>query len=135
MFPLTKLEALEICRDMWTWLAKNPMASKADYLRAHPTVPQDMESDCSCCQYSLQENKRAGGAWYNCSTCPLIKFFRIGVSRISENYTESTCMASAYGRWARASYDRGNDMDARRAAAQSIADAAQAEIDKPSGSQ
>ena len=46
---LTKRKALEICRELWLWLADNPEKSKDDWPGWKEYWP--MISGCPCCEY------------------------------------------------------------------------------------
>jgi hypothetical protein len=51
---LTKRKALEICRDLWLWLADNPDQEKGEW----PDWEEhgDMDNFCPCCEYFLLTN-------------------------------------------------------------------------------
>lgn len=46
---LTRKKALEICRDLWRWLASSQYTSKREW-SGWDKLP-DMAYDCPCCQY------------------------------------------------------------------------------------
>ena len=61
---LTERKALEICRDLWRWLAKNPHMLKDDW---PGWISQgEMQSNCPCCEYVVQHSKTK-----SCDDCPL----------------------------------------------------------------
>ena len=60
---LTKRKALEITRELWTWLAETGGPWKGDW--PGWAVYGKMEHDCPCCEYDW----RAKGVL--CSRCPL----------------------------------------------------------------
>lgn len=68
---LTRKKALEICRDLWKWLAKNPpprgFRSRWEHKRKWPGFKKvgKMEDDCPCCQFSIVQQKN------QCFSCPL----------------------------------------------------------------
>jgi len=64
---MTLKESLELCLEMWTWLAENPQARKREFLLAHPEYP-NLFNQCACCHYA--------GLTYDskdvrCTNCPL----------------------------------------------------------------
>ena len=49
---LTKIKALEICEELWMWLAKTGYAYKNNWSGWNKY--HKMENDCPCCEYSYQ---------------------------------------------------------------------------------
>jgi len=64
---LTKRRALEICRDMWDWLADNPEREKEDW-PGWEEVGR-MLDNCPCCEYTCQQ---VGDF---CDHCPLYYYW------------------------------------------------------------
>ena len=63
---ITKTEALELCQDMWKWLAKNPEQPKHNWpgwKRKGGYVPSFV-FDCPCCQFVSNGTRKLVG----CST-------------------------------------------------------------------
>ena len=94
---LTKRQALEICRDLWDWLAENPTKHKWDWPRWSDY--EHMKSYCPCCEYVRQQDSI-------CEQCSLI------------NYWPDGCLAinSPYRRWESARSDSRRSMFAKRIA-------------------
>ena len=70
---MTKKESLEICRDMWTWLAEDPhYRRKSDYLWEHDL--KGMRCDCPCCEFTSQGLAYA----IDCTICPLRNYWPEG---------------------------------------------------------
>lgn len=67
MKTLTRRKALEITRDMWAWLAKNP---DKDKYGSPQNLSQDLLSGCACCEFAAQKNTIRPGL-VDCSKCPL----------------------------------------------------------------
>jgi hypothetical protein len=72
---LTKRRALEICCDLWAWLAKNPNEEKENWPEwefNEGSVPE-MVNYCPCCEYVCQffkiTEQELSGA--HCPKCPL----------------------------------------------------------------
>ena len=66
---LTKLTALIICRDLWTWLAENPNCADKGAWPGWRKVPAKygaMSHDCPCCEFAGTKDLRNG-----CQNCPL----------------------------------------------------------------
>lgn len=51
---LTKRKALEICRDLWKWLAKHP--EKGKYNWPMWKLYGQMHMRCPCCEYNSQHS-------------------------------------------------------------------------------
>ncbi|MDE2096128.1 MAG: hypothetical protein KGL39_02710 [Patescibacteria group bacterium] len=75
---LTKLKALELCRDLWKWLLKNPPSVRNKYPWFKKTLwpgwaklklKQAMMDSCPCCEYAKQHSRN--GSFRDCSLCPL----------------------------------------------------------------
>lgn len=79
---LTKEQAIEECREMWTWIAEETLrlkrcVSKLEYFRRNYikdyTCLDDNKcvcNECFCCHYLyLKENKSDS---FHCSECPII---------------------------------------------------------------
>ena len=56
LMKLTKRRALEICRDLWKWLASHPGRSKDEW----PGWGKygEMESNCPCCEFNNQHQHK-----------------------------------------------------------------------------
>jgi hypothetical protein len=66
MSELTKKKALEICRDLWTWLAEHPYKQKSEWPGWNKYG--EMRNSCPCCEYAFQN---IGGA---CTSKCLIRW-------------------------------------------------------------
>lgn len=69
MSKLTKRRALELTRDLWTFLAQDIMLGKDDF---EPVA--GMKHNCPCCEYAeLETNERvmANECYGACVVCPL----------------------------------------------------------------
>lgn len=71
---MTKRQALELCIELWDWLADNPTARKSKWIGFAEW--DKMESDCPCCQYVAETTKCAPirGEMEECLHCPLHGF-------------------------------------------------------------
>jgi hypothetical protein len=120
---LTLRQALQQTYDLWTWLADNPHAKgKKEWpdwnaRGLYPDMPggDRYVSDCPCCEYSRIE----GCLSIECARCPLREFWPDGCEPEDPDNT------TAWVRWYEA-----NDDSTREQAAQEIANAAKAELDK-----
>lgn len=65
---LTKRQALEICRDLWDWLAANPDSHKEDW--PGWTSLRPFAHDCPCCERVLRELGRPEDDDYMHCTSP-----------------------------------------------------------------
>ena len=65
---LTKRKALEICKELWTWLAETGTGQKRDW----PGWKKygEMACDCPCCEYALTLRREH----QNCNVCPLLNY-------------------------------------------------------------
>jgi len=92
---LTKEKAIRLHRELWGWLAENPMKKKhnwpgwKDNGGEHPAAL----SDCFCCQYA--RNVCGSGRGAICGKCPL-EWERLTL-KIS-----SPCLNSYFGEWEKA---------------------------------
>lgn len=115
-YSLSKLsleDALEITHEMWSWLAENPTKKKKDWIQKfHPEL-EDMDSECSCCQFvSIVRNYNFGAlacSEGNDSTflCPLYSlwpkgcnhidspFYRWQISRLDDRAIHANTIATA----------------------------------------
>lgn len=89
---LTREDAIRLHRELWGWLAENPMKEKEDWPGwkknggEHPTPP----SNCFCCQYA--KDVYGFGRGSICGKCPLIW------ERLTLLIT-SPCFNSYFGKW------------------------------------
>ncbi len=117
---LTKKRALELCRDLWEWLAKQDKAqydAPLSMKHSHPTInTEQMAGSCPLCQFTSDAN--AGQV--SCAICPLLKTWK------APEKSRTPCYApnSPYNKWA---YSTG--ISASKYATQ-IADAAKKELAK-----
>jgi len=114
MKRLTKRHALELCRDLWRWLARHPKAEKEGWPRWKwngGDLP-DFNCNCPCCEYV----ERLYFPGTNCKECPLVDFW-------PDKYCLTT--GSAFERW-----ERSSNPKARTKYATQIADAAVKELKK-----
>ena len=49
---MTKIEAIELCLELWTWLKENPGKKKSDWPRFKEIAL--MRANCPACQYAYQ---------------------------------------------------------------------------------
>lgn len=122
--PLTKRRALEICIELWDWLAQTANPHKCDW----PGWQKygQMHNGCPCCQYATEVTPVPGKI---CVACPLLTLW-------PTNGLGFCCCAysSPYNRWQRnrgeSKYARG----VRRKCARIIANAArEALVEEVSG--
>jgi hypothetical protein len=141
--PLPKLtleKALEYTAEMWRWLAANPNMFKSEWPGwnrwqnpGHSVGFDVAVNDCFCCQYVLDitqpEANRLDRSKLDCSHCPLLNLWeKQSGRRYGTDAFGGACEAvkTAFDTW-KEYYD---DHDVRTEAATSIANAAQAELDK-----
>lgn len=70
MSKLTKRKALELCHDLWVWVAKQHKGASDDWemKRGWPGMKlQRFANNCPCCEYA----KNSDGS-VDCERCPLI---------------------------------------------------------------
>lgn len=63
---LTKIKALEICEELWSWLAKTGNGYKDDWPGWNKYG--EMENECPCCEYN---NQFSNFGEFTCSKCPI----------------------------------------------------------------
>lgn len=68
---LTKLRVLELCEEMWRWLAKHPNKEKLDWpgWKVNGGEYSSVLEECFACEYTRQR-KRINNR-INCKLCPL----------------------------------------------------------------
>jgi len=82
---LTKVMALQLCEDLWGWLAVNPEKGKKDWPEWEwngGSIPK-MTYDCPCCEYGAagrtkKEVEGTGIMRNECKRCPLTGFWPTG---------------------------------------------------------
>jgi len=84
MREVTKREALELCVELWTWLADNPDKDKYD--KAEELLGYESQTGCPACEYAKQNTSSADSSI--CQNCP-IDSWRKG----------PTCTSSEYVQW------------------------------------
>jgi hypothetical protein len=90
---MTNLQALQACRDMWTWLAEHPGARKRDYPAAHH--PEYVEYFCSLCTHTCDD-----GHQLHCEECLLLDFWTGGTAGYHQADRACTdCLDSPYAVW------------------------------------
>jgi len=84
---LTKSVALQLCEDLWGWLALNPEKGKEEWpgWEANGGTVPEMPYDCPCCGYGTQiagrtkeEVEKGGIEEDECKCCPLARFWPTG---------------------------------------------------------
>lgn len=73
---LTKLKALEICRDVWKWIEENPDKDKDDwggweklgYKKDNSN--EYIMNNCPCCEFASM------GSLWNCNRCLLLDLWK-----------------------------------------------------------
>lgn len=102
---LSRVRAIELHRELWNWLAKNPSAAKEDWPEWN-RYPQ-IDSFCFLCEYDKQQRK------YNnqqriCSACPVQFEVLLGNPVGTLKY----CLGGLFSKWANAtSKTRGEEAD------------------------
>jgi len=79
---LSRKKAIELCIELWTWLAKTGK-TKSEWPRWKEFG--DIDNDCWFCEYTTNTS---------CSHCPLVKILGID------------CAASFYSNWEKARFPR-----------------------------
>ena len=69
MKKLTKKRSIELCLELWTWLAENPGNRKRDWPEWNKYG--DADSYCFACEYVRQHRSILQTEW-SCKKCPLI---------------------------------------------------------------
>lgn len=93
---LTKEETIQRHREMWGWLAENPMKDKLDW----PGWGEygDIDGDCFLCEYAFESKKNDFNGLSICDYCP-VEFEEI------KDYPKGTigyCLGGLFSRWDRA---------------------------------
>ena len=90
---LTKKEAIKRHRELWGWLAENPMKDKLDW----PGWERyDVAlNDCFLCEYALKSQKNDSNGLSRCDYCP-VEFDAIGDS---PKGTVGYCLGGLFSRW------------------------------------
>ena len=110
---LTKRKALELCIELWTWLAKHPGNEKDDWPRLmcnEGDIP-DMANDCPCCGYAYPKGDCVDDS---CPHCPLKDYWPGGSCE-----PRNTVALSPWREWVSAMAD--SDMPTVVKAAKAIA--------------
>lgn len=98
---LNKAKAIELHRELWDWLAKNPSADKEDW-PGWDDYPQ-IDSLCFLCVYDKQEkgNKRS------CSACPV----RFNILPDMPPGIVPYCLGGLFSKWANAASKTSEEAD------------------------
>ena len=109
---LTKIKALEICEELWSWLAKTGNGYKSDWPGWNKYG--EMVNDCPCCDYSYLFETWSSDQSDLCQHCPIKWTYR----KVYESYEDCICEVletSPYFVWCRAETSK-----ARKAAAEDM---------------
>lgn len=122
-------QALEWTREMWAWLAQNPVAAKSQW--PGWATRQQCSSACACCEIT----KRSLDSPVNCERCPLLRLWQNGSTerQLFRNRVSYPCVDlenSVYARWNDAG--TAGDWALRQNLAQIISDAADRELKESS---
>lgn len=73
---LTKAIALEMVRDLWTWLAENPTASKSEWpgWEKYSYLGEAYPPYCPCCTYAIYRDS-VNKTKLGCNRCPRLEFY------------------------------------------------------------
>lgn len=81
---LSRKKAIELCIELWTWLAKT--GKKKEDWPKWEEYGYDIYGDCWFCEYDEQQIGRFHGD--NCSYCPLVRKLRMTCSDDDCFYTK-----------------------------------------------
>lgn len=86
---LSRKEALEICEEMWEYLAAHPLLSKRG--AAVETGYDEMQFDCAVCEYTKQHkhNPNRDMGYVHCRLCPMWPEEKWGRPFACENHPDS----------------------------------------------
>ena len=90
---LTRRTALELTKELWTWLADHPSATKSMWPRWKEL--DEMMAACPCCEYDEQQRELETPS---CDNCPLAGRWGLDNAQCTATYTP-------FVRWCRASSD------------------------------
>lgn len=90
---LSKKKALEICLELWTWLAETGGEYKEDWPEWEKYGY--MKHNCPCCEYTKKRVR--GDSYSHCLWCPLLSFWP------SNSFFGAPCcrLTSPYRMWDR----------------------------------
>jgi hypothetical protein len=113
----TKKQALEICIQMWTYMAENDCEKEE---AIHALSLPDMTYSCAACDYAEYMEELSGGVRDRCAYCPIQTWSSI-------QSTDTMCCEddSPYSIWTEA-----DTTEESKQAALDIVALAQAELDK-----
>jgi len=93
---LTKEEAINRHRELWGWLAENPMKEKTDWPGWGEY--EDIYGSCFLCEYAFESQKNDSNGLSKCEHCP-VEF------KETNGYPKGTvgyCLGGLFSRWDRA---------------------------------
>lgn len=85
---LTREEAIRLHRELWGWLAENPMKDKLDWPGWHEKF-DNRKSDCFLCEYAGFD-----GVFSKCENCPVVF--------VENTYIKGTipyCLGGLFSQW------------------------------------
>jgi len=88
---LTRTKAIQICKELWAWLAKTGEEGKIDW----PGWERygEMEANCPFCEYNLRQQKQKRGDI--CAHCPYNQKFGYKCVRGEKPFDRWDCADSA----------------------------------------
>jgi hypothetical protein len=77
---MTRKESLELCKELWTWLAENPKLQKSDWPRFQLEDLGDFLHLCPACEYTWWAAEELHGVnnftmEQSCQLCPLLVYW------------------------------------------------------------
>lgn len=90
---LTKEEAIKRHRELWGWLAENPMKEKTDWPGWESY--ENINSSCFLCEYAFESQKNDSNRLSRCDYCP-VEFDAI---EDCPKGTVGYCLGSLFSRW------------------------------------
>jgi hypothetical protein len=93
---LTKKEAIKRHRELWGWLAENPMKEKRDWPGWGEY--EDINGGCFLCEYAFESQKNDSNGLSICDYCPVEFKETNGYLRGTVGY----CLGGLFSRWDRA---------------------------------
>ena len=111
--PPSKRETLELCIQMWDWLAENPRREKFEAVRIL-NMPQ-LDTDCAACEYDSWKFYTP-----SCGSCPVWEY----------KGCSTMCMDEEYGDWITAERENPDFEKVRIRAARRIASRARRKLEE-----
>ena len=102
MIKLTRVKALEVCRDLWDDLARTGRKYKMDWPGFE--TYDEMLYWCPCCEFTKKKHGRTKVFVPQCSLCPLLEYWMKSLYYSKSNNTGCPCenIGSPYRSWAEA---------------------------------